>query len=192
MELWKDVEGFGDMYQVSNKGRVKSLDRAVKQRNGSVQIKRGRVMSQTKNHKGYPLISFSKDNKRYSRAVHRLVAIAFVENPEGKPQVNHIDGDKTNNNSDNLEWVTASENVVHALESGLMTPCIKNAKRASNIAREVNKKRVSQYGLDGLYIETFESLIEAERKTNVSRKRISEAVRGRQKTAGGYVWKYAK
>lgn len=192
MEMWKDIKGFEGMYQISNKGRVRSLDRAVKQRNDSIQIKKGKVLVQTKNHKGYYLVGLNKNNKKYMKSVHRLVALAFIQNPEKKPQVNHIDGNKKNNDSSNLEWVTASENITHAIKTGLFTHCLKNAKRASNKAKRVNQKRVSQYGVDGTYIATFKSLVEAERVTSVSRRRISEVLRGRQKTAGNYIWKYAE
>lgn len=148
------------------------------------------MIAQSENNKGYPLSNMSKGNKRYSRATHRLVAEAFIPNPENKPQVNHIDGDKENNNVDNLEWVTAKENTKHAIENGLMKPCLNNAKRASDIARKINKKKVDMYDKSGVYIRSFNSLIEAEEKTGAKRKGISEVACGRQKTAGGFIWKY--
>lgn len=190
MEIWIDVKGFEGLYQVSNQGRLRSLDRPVKQRNNSIQVKKGKLIAQSENNKGYPLSNMSKGNKRYSRATHRLVAEAFIPNPENKPQVNHIDGDKENNNVDNLEWVTAKENTKHAIENGLMKPCLNNAKRASDIARKINKKKVDMYDKSGVYIRSFNSLIEAEEKTGAKRKGISEVACGRQKTAGGFIWKY--
>lgn len=191
MEIWKDIKGFEGMYQISNLGRVKSLDRAVKQRNDSFQIKKGLLIKQTKNHKGYPLTCIRKDNKTYAKSTHRLVAETFMPNPDNKEQINHIDGIKTNNHVDNLEWMTGKENIKHAIDNGLMTFCPKRAKHASDIAREKNKKEVDRYDMNGNYIDTFNSLLEAEKETNVGHKGISENLRGRQKSAGGFVWKYA-
>lgn len=190
MEIWKDIKGFEGLYQISNQGRLRSLDRPVKQRSNSIQVKKGKLIIQSKNHKGYPLANMSKENKRYSRATHRLVAEAFIPNPENKPQINHIDGNKENNYVDNLEWLTAKENTKHAMENGLMKPCFNNAKKASDIARNINKKIVDMYDKDGNYIRSFNSLVEAEEKTGAKQKGISEVACGRQKTTGGYVWKY--
>ena len=107
MEIWKDIEGCVG-YQVSNFGRVKSLKRGGE-----------RIMSLTPNHSGYLQVGLSCNNKVKKCRVHRLVAQAFIPNSLNKPQINHIDGDKLNNRADNLEWATASENIRHALATGL-------------------------------------------------------------------------
>lgn len=191
MEVWKDIKDYEGFYQVSNKGRIRSLDRPVLQRNSSIQIKKGLVLKLAKNHKGYPMVSLSKNNKKDFKSVHRLVALTFIENPDKKEQVNHIDGNKENNCLSNLEWVTASENIRHAINNGLMTINKENLEKATKKANKINQKRVNQYNLKGELINTFNSMIEAEEKTSAKAKGISEVVRGKQVTAGGYIWRYA-
>lgn len=113
MEKWRDIEGYEGVYQVSNQGRVKSLPR-----NGT--IKSERILRPAANHAGYYNVLFSFNHLRKHFSVHRLVAKAFIPNPENKPQINHIDGNKTNNTDSNLEWVTSKENMQHACKSGLL------------------------------------------------------------------------
>lgn len=110
MEIWKDIEGYKGLYQVSNLGRVKSLNRTVKRRNHYDLTLKGKIKPLHLDKKGYQRVQLSKDCKLKTFKVHRMVAIAFIENKYNKPQVNHIDGIKHNNNVDNLEWVTNSEN----------------------------------------------------------------------------------
>lgn len=117
-EEWRDVSGYEGLYQVSNLGRVRSLDRWRK--NGSGEYKqKGRILNQGDTTTGYKQIVLNKDKKRKTLKVHRLVAIAFIPNPENKPNVNHIDGNPHNNKVENLEWCTQSENVQHAYDTGL-------------------------------------------------------------------------
>ena len=140
-EEWRDVSGYERLYQVSNLGRVRSLDRWRK--NGSGEYKqKGRILNQGDTTTGYKQIVLNKDKKRKTLKVHRLVAIAFIPNPENKPNVNHIDGNPHNNNVENLEWCTQAENVQHAINTGL--------KRCNIIDKEIledmhyNKKMSTQ------------------------------------------------
>lgn len=105
---WKDIEGFEDNYMVSENGEIysKKRDIVMKRRQGNY----------------YQNVSLSLNNKGYTRTIHRLVAQAFIPNPLNKPEVNHIDGNKLNNNVCNLEWVTSSENSQHAVDTGLQKP----------------------------------------------------------------------
>lgn len=117
-EVWKDIEGYEGLYQVSTCGNIKSLPKV--RRNGTgTYIQKERLLKPSNTSTGYKKVELCKDGKRKSFKVHRLVAIAFIPNPDNKPEVNHIDGNKINNNIDNLEWVTSSENSVHAYETGL-------------------------------------------------------------------------
>lgn len=104
-ELWKDVEGYEGLYMISNLGRVKSL-------HGS-----GRILKQSGTI--YLHVSFNKNGVQKGFLVHRLVGLAFIPNPDGKPEINHKDGDKHNNSVDNLEWVTPQENQLHSIRTGL-------------------------------------------------------------------------
>ena len=118
-EVWKDIEGYEGLYQVSTCGNIKSLAKPRKNGNGRSYIQKEKLLKQSFTSTGYKKVELYKDGKRKSFKVHRLVAIAFIPNPDNKPEVNHIDGNKINNNIDNLEWVTSSENSIHAYETGL-------------------------------------------------------------------------
>jgi len=118
MEKWKDIKGYEGLYQVSNLGNVKSLDRIIW--NGHTKhLHKGRIMKPKGNR--YKDVILCKEGKSKKYYVHRLVAIEFISNTENKPQVNHINGIKEDNRIDNLEWVTASENGKHANSIGLRT-----------------------------------------------------------------------
>lgn len=115
LEIWRDVRDFEGFYQVSNLGRVRSLDRLGD--NG--RLYKGVIKSAGDNGRGYLQVNLKVKGKQKSVYVHRLVAEAFIPNPENKPEVNHCDGDKTNCFEDNLEWTTHIENVRHAFDNGL-------------------------------------------------------------------------
>lgn len=110
------------------------------------------------------------------KRVHRLVAQEFLDNPNNLPQVNHKDGNRLNNKVDNLEWVTASKNIVHGYKMNLC---------------KANEKKVLQYDLDGKFIKEWKSTMEIQRKLNFKNCCISPCCLGKRKTAYGYIWKYA-
>lgn len=138
IEVWRDIEDYFGRYQVSNFGRVKTLERRAKRRNDSFHIIPEKIKSTRINKSGYVSVYLSI-NKRYRHFfVHRLVAACFIgERPSNKHFVNHIDGNKKNNKESNLEWVTVSENHKHAFKLGLM--CQKGENHAT---KKLNNKKV--------------------------------------------------
>lgn len=120
-EIWKDIEGYEDKYQVSNKGRIRSLNRKVQVQNHpqhSYRSVKGTIMKKNLVNRYY-CIALSRNGDKKTHKVSRMVASAFIPNPENKPQVNHIDGNKLNDEASNLEWSTCSENIQHAFDIGI-------------------------------------------------------------------------
>lgn len=177
-EEWKDIDGYEGYYQVSSFGRVRSLDRYVKDtRRNCFNFVKGRIMSQSNADKEhYRQVGLSKDGKVTTCLVHRLVAQAFIPNPNNLPQVNHKDENRENNNVDNLEWCTAEYNTnygTRALRQGISSG-----------------KTVYQYNKDGVLENTYYSSREAERILNISSNSIRSCCIGRIVTANGFVWSY--
>ena len=171
-EAWKDIKGYEECYQVSNLGRVRSLDRTVESFNqfgNCVKQYKGRVLK-TSLRKEYPRVILSKNNHSNHQSVHRLVATHFIENAKNLEQVNHIDCDKTNNRVDNLEWVSHLQNAQHAVRSGCYNRG--SAHSQSRIDSEHVPDILNLYFVDGLYQEDIGS------KYDVSQSVISRIIRG--------------
>lgn len=165
MENWKDIVGYEEYYQVNDLGNVKSIDRITKHGR-----KRKEQLLKLDKSRTYYSVGLWKDGVCHKHSVHRLVAKAFIPNPDGKPQVNHINENKLDNRASNLNWMTASENANHG--TCVARSSSKRSKRVSN------------------GIETFESISEAERQTGVSNPNIVKCCKGIRKSAGGYKWSY--
>lgn len=185
IEVWKDIKGYEGLYQVSNLGRVKSFDVYIKVgiKNAETALHKGRILKPMKNRQGYMRVELCKGGERKAIFVHRLVASVFIENPENKVCVNHIDGDKQNNCVENLEWCTYSENMQHAFDTGL--------KRCKYGKEHHNHSEVTQYDLQGNFIRLWYGFHEINRVLGFDYRNIHACCNGKQKTAYGYVWRYA-
>lgn len=186
-EIWKWIDGYKNMYQVSNFGRVRSVDRYVycEVAPDKLQHLFGKVLKQGFNHKGYPIVYLSKDGKQKTITVHRLVAMAFIDNPLSLPQVNHKDGCKTNNRADNLEWCTNNYNQEHAWANGLQ-PSYEESNGRGRPAKPVAMIDL----ITGDIIQKFDTLANAGRETNINRYNIRSVCIGDRHHAGGYGWKF--
>ncbi len=179
IEVWKDIPGYEGHYQVSNLGSVKSIERLRRTKGTGITKVCERIVKPTIDKFGYCKVCLFKNGKRKYCKPHRLVAIAFIPNPDNKPEVNHKDGNKTNNNVSNLEWNTASENMRHAFANGL-----------NGGERKKNRMPVWQFDKAHNLIATYPSIYAAEKKTGI--KNIWMCCTGKYKVAGGYIWKCAK
>lgn len=167
--IWKDVVGYEGKYRVSNMGEVMSI------------INNPHLMTRSLSSSGYLIVTLSNNGAVRHENVHAVVANAFVENKDGKPWINHIDGNKLNNRADNLEWVTPRENHNHAVKLGLKP------------ARPMGKARsfpVLQFDTDGSFIKEWKNRAEAAKYYNCHPDSIRHCIRGKVKTCKGYIWKY--
>lgn len=168
MEIWKDVVGFERAYRVSNLGRVKSKIRKS--------VIEERLLKPYKNNKGYECVDLWNNNHK-KKLVHRLVAEAFIPNPECKLFINHIDGDKTNNRVENLEWCTHSENILHSFR-------VLGHRTTKGMV--MNNKPVKCLDTG----EIFASASEAARQKGCSQSNITKVILGERNKAGGLRWSY--
>ena len=160
-EEWRDIKGYEGKYMVSNLGRVKSLNYSNTGKEG--------ILNARDNGKGYLRVILWKDGKDKKYRINRLVAQAFIPNPDNLPEVNHKDEDKTNNRVDNLEWCSRQYNIEYSQGKAVIG---------------INK-------VSGLIVE-FPSAREAERQTGINSRNICACLKGRQKSTGGFYWHYSE
>lgn len=169
-EIWKDIQGYEGLYQVSNLGRVRRLHKDYR-------CSKYKIISIKKQNNGYYRVCLSKYNKNKYFWIHRLVAQAFIPNPNNYPIVNHKDENPQNNVFSNLEWCTHkyNANYGHAREK---------------MSAKSTKRKVNQYDLNGNYIATYNSIKEASIITNSDRRYISQCCKQTYRTCNNYYWRY--
>ena len=199
MEEWRDIEGFEGLYQVSNTGKVKSLNY---RRTG-----KEKILKAYPNGHDYLQVKLHKDGKKKSCRVNRLVAQAFIPNPDNLPEVNHKDEDKTNNCVENLEWCSKLYNINYGTGRKRSAEKLRGRKHSEEHNKKVaeklrGRKQTEEHikkrskpviginKISGLIIE-FPSLMEAERCTGISNGNICTCLKGKRKLAGGFYWHYA-
>ena len=167
IELWRNIiiDNNETNYLISNTGLVKNKIT-------------GKILKNSLSNDGYYCVGLAINKKNCRKRVHRLVATAFIENPNNYPYVNHINGIKTDNNVENLEWCTPQQNTQHAWDTGL--------------AVSVKKISVIQYDFLGNFIAAYDSLSQAARALNLSEPKISACCNGNRKSHGGYQWRFSK
>lgn len=176
---WKEIIGFPG-YQVNEKGEIVSLHYLHHNMTRKLKLRKSR--------NGYYSVCLYKDGKAYSKLIHRIVAQTFIPNPNNFPQVNHIDGDKGNNNVSNLEWVSNSGNIKHAIRNNLISK--ERLINTTEAMSKNNRKAVLQFDIQGKFIARYNSAQEAALMNNLSN--VSACCRGKYKTTGGYIWRYEK
>lgn len=178
MEEWKDVVGLEGLYRISSEGRCVALERRVRVRGNITRIMQEHEIKPCVCTNGYLEYQFTVDGIKYIRLAHRVVAQAFIPNPNQWPEVNHKDENITNNSVDNLEWCTSKYNANFGHRNEKCYPY----KQC---------KRVRQYSLSGEFIKEWGCMGDAGRSTGITATQIARVCKGRQKQSGGYRWEYA-
>lgn len=198
-EIWKDIKGYEGFYKISSYGRIMNtgIYRDGRRYNPKV------LIPNTDIH-GYKYVSLYKEGKVKSVKVHRLVAEAFIPNPENKPCIDHIDTDRTNNRVNNLRWVTYKENANNPLTIKHICEVLKNREitdeyrkhmsdvMKSNIEKVMSKVRIPvlQFTKDNVFVAEFPSTVDAAKAVHGNATSISRNCRGKRPSAYGFIWKY--
>lgn len=179
--VWRKTHLSND-YEISDTGLVKSVDRYVNSKGGSKRLAPGRMLKFTENKDGYYNVGIHHNGEQHTKFVHQLVAEAFIPNPENKPCIDHVNGNRQDNRVENLRWCTIEEN--NAFEIA------RKRKSEAAFRRTDNKVKIRQYSLDGEVIKDYDSLRGIERDLGFNNSSILRCCQGKQKTAYGFKWSY--
>ena len=179
-EIWRDIEGYEGLYQISNLGNVKSLNYN--------KTGKEKILKNGKDRGGYLQVNLWKNGNGKNYLIHRLVAEAFLPNSDNKPEIDHINTNKTDNRICNLRWCTHKENSNNSLTIDKMS---KNAHFKNKFGIEhPNSKPIIQFTLDGKLVRKWDSAMDAHRELGINRNCICQCCKGKYKTANGYIWRY--
>ena len=184
-EQWENVPGYENLYSLSNYGRLKHLPYSLYGLNKERVDIGEKIRKPNLMRTGYYAYELWKENKRKVYLLHRLLAIIFIPNPLMLPQINHIDGNKQNDNLSNLEWCTPRENIIHAIN----VLGVADGRTYKYGKEHYRAKPVCAVNEFGEIIMQFDCMQEAYRQTGIRESGISSCVRGKQKTAGGFIWR---
>jgi hypothetical protein len=188
IEEWRDVVGYEGLYQVSNLGNVKSLKRVVKHSSGCPKIINEKFLKPSSAKYGHKNVVLSLNGIKKHQLVHRLVAKAFIENPNNYPCVNHKDENAKNNCIDNLEWCTVQYNNTYGTFVQRRIQNTDFSKRSLTAKKYILS--VAQMDLSGKVLKVWDSLTDAAMNTGTQISKICSCCKGQRKTSNGYMWKY--
>lgn len=177
IEIWKDIKGYEGKYQISNLGNIKSINYN--------KTKKEKLLKPNISKRGYKYINLCKSGRQQKKYIHRLVAEAFISNPNNYPVINHKDNNPLNNNVKNLEWCTQSYNVRYAYKCGRKSFWLGKSGRKHCLS-----KAIFQYDLNEKFVKKWDCMKDVERQLGIRVGNISACCTGRKKTAGGFKWKY--
>ena len=184
-EIWKDIPEYEGLYQVSNFGRIKSLNY---KRSG-----KEKILKTYKDKYGYLILHLHNNSKGKTHFVHRLVALAFLENPENYPMINHKDESRDNNCVGNLEWCDCKYNLNYGSRNIRLSKTKKGKplteEHKQNMSKAISKP-ILQFTLDSVFIREWQSATIASKELNINQSNITACCKGRYKSAGMYIWRY--
>lgn len=205
-EIWLQIEGWEGMYEVSNLGRIKSMERWVGAKNGNRKLLKERILIQIKDRLGYFRVGLHRKNKTTMYLVHRLIALSFIYNNENKPQINHINGNPSDNRVDNLEWNTSKENIRHSFDILKRKPNIMSGEKCwlfgkkgkdhpsygnkNNLGKSGSLHPQSKKVICSTFNIEFDSLCLAAKALDVWQANITSICKGRMVHTKGLTFRY--
>lgn len=190
VEIWRDIKDYEGLYQVSNLGRVKSLERIIKRKlKGNLIIKEC-ILIPSKDGGGYLHINLYKNKKYKTCLIHRLVAQAFIPNPENLPEVDHINTIRDDNRLENLHWVDRKGQMANPITKNTRHLVRKGKYYGKYGTENTLSKPIIQYDLDGNFIKEWNYIKQVVNELKILPSSISNCLKNRSKSAGGYIWRY--